>query len=61
MKLFDTIAGLFKTADASAPAVLPGRNDVCWCGSGKKYKKCHMPEDEKKDAQKNCAGACGTS
>lgn len=18
-----------------------GRNDVCWCGSGKKYKRCH--------------------
>ena len=21
------------------------RNDVCWCGSGKKYKKCHMEQD----------------
>lgn len=20
-----------------------GRNDACWCGSGKKYKKCHYP------------------
>lgn len=20
---------------------LPGRNDPCWCGSGKKFKKCH--------------------
>jgi len=20
-----------------------GRNDLCWCGSGKKYKKCHYP------------------
>jgi preprotein translocase subunit SecA len=19
-----------------------GRNDPCWCGSGKKYKKCHL-------------------
>ena len=19
----------------------PGRNDPCWCGSGKKFKKCH--------------------
>ena len=30
--------------DAQAQAVLgkkPGRNDPCWCGSGKKYKKCH--------------------
>lgn len=23
------------------------RNDVCWCGSGKKYKKCHLFLDEK--------------
>jgi methionyl aminopeptidase len=23
------------------------RNDPCWCGSGKKYKKCHLFEDEK--------------
>jgi len=21
-----------------------GRNDKCWCGSGKKYKKCHYPD-----------------
>jgi len=21
----------------------PGRNDPCWCGSGKKYKTCHYP------------------
>lgn len=21
-----------------------GRNDPCWCGSGKKWKKCHHPE-----------------
>lgn len=24
-----------------------GRNDSCWCGSGKKYKSCHMALDEK--------------
>ena len=23
------------------------RNELCWCGSGKKYKKCHMFMDEK--------------
>lgn len=22
-----------------------GRNDPCWCGSGKKYKKCHLNRD----------------
>lgn len=24
------------------------RNELCWCGSGKKYKKCHLKEDETK-------------
>ena len=24
---------------------VPGRNDACWCGSGKKYKHCHMKLD----------------
>lgn len=24
-----------------------GRNDLCWCGSGLKYKKCHNSFDEK--------------
>jgi methionyl aminopeptidase len=23
------------------------RNDLCWCGSGRKYKKCHLNFDEK--------------
>jgi methionyl aminopeptidase len=26
---------------------VPGRNDDCWCGSGKKYKKCHMRKDSR--------------
>jgi hypothetical protein len=24
----------------------PGRNDPCWCGSGKKYKRCHLQSDQ---------------
>lgn len=24
-----------------------GRNDICWCGSGIKYKKCHYNFDSK--------------
>ena len=24
-----------------------GRNDPCWCGSGKKYKACHQAFDER--------------
>ena len=25
------------------PSVLPVSNDNCWCGSGRKYKRCHKP------------------
>ncbi len=27
-----------------APKKQIGRNDPCWCGSGKKFKKCHYPQ-----------------
>lgn len=27
-----------------------GRNDNCWCGSGKKWKKCHFPNPGKEGA-----------
>ena len=29
-----------------------GRNDPCWCGSGKKYKSCHAAFDDKLAAYK---------
>lgn len=29
----------------SAPQWRLGRNDPCWCGSGKKYKHCHLEAD----------------
>ena len=28
-----------------------GRNDPCYCGSGKKYKKCHLAQDEAEEQQ----------
>jgi len=28
------------------PTHSTGRNDPCWCGSGKKYKKCHLAADQ---------------
>lgn len=39
------------SSSAAKPVINPlkvdkkklGRNDSCWCGSGKKYKKCHYP------------------
>jgi hypothetical protein len=27
------------------PRLKVGRNEHCWCGSGKKYKRCHLQED----------------
>jgi hypothetical protein len=27
----------------------PGRNEPCWCGSGQKYKRCHLSEDQQGD------------
>jgi methionyl aminopeptidase len=29
------------------------RNDPCWCGSGKKFKKCHYPQMPKEDVPKS--------
>jgi hypothetical protein len=34
-----------KSAEYVPPAQLPGRNDPCHCGSGKKYKKCCEDKD----------------
>jgi hypothetical protein len=37
-----------EAAEVRKPAVRrkgPGRNEPCWCGSGKKYKRCHLDED----------------
>ena len=28
-----------------------GRNDPCHCGSGKKYKQCHLAKDEAKERE----------
>lgn len=28
-----------------------GRNDLCPCGSGKKYKKCCLPKDQQEERE----------
>ena len=49
------------TLDAATRYKQTGRNDDCACGSGKKYKKCHLREDEesisKALAEKNAEAA----
>jgi hypothetical protein len=32
-------------AAAAREGKFPGRNEPCWCGSGKKYKQCHLRKD----------------
>jgi len=32
------------SSSASSSPKKIGRNDPCWCGSGKKWKKCHYPQ-----------------
>jgi len=59
MGLFDRVISLVKKKQEVVPEVTPGRNDPCWCGSGRKYKKCHLPEEEKKTAEKACYLNCG--
>jgi hypothetical protein len=34
-----------------------GRNDRCWCGSGKKYKACHLASDDRKRSAERSAMA----
>lgn len=36
-----------RPAPRPQPAI-PKRNDPCWCGSGKKYKLCHMRSDRRR-------------
>ena len=39
-----------------------GRNDPCWCGSGKKFKRCHWPEQGNPiKAERAAFGPFGTS
>ena len=36
-----------------------GRNDLCWCGSGKKYKQCHLAADDAKVGEQRRLKAAG--
>jgi hypothetical protein len=37
---------LVMPATPARPERRPGRNEPCWCGSARKYKKCHLAADE---------------
>ena len=48
MSIASWFRNLFASASAKPQPVEVGRNDLCWCGSGKKFKKCHLKSDELK-------------
>ena len=53
---------LNKLFGVKQPETIPklGRNDLCWCGSGEKYKKCHLESDMKKQSRLR-ASTCSVS
>ncbi|MCP4896511.1 MAG: hypothetical protein GY906_06000 [bacterium] len=38
-----------------------GRNDICWCGSQRKYKQCHMSSDNQRRSAARATGPKGAS
>jgi SEC-C motif len=40
-----------EVAVTEVPARRPGRNEPCYCGSGKKYKHCHLAQDEEAERE----------
>ena len=49
VSIYDLCCTAFEPLDEDETvraAPRPDRNDPCWCGSGKKYKKCHLEADE---------------
>jgi preprotein translocase subunit SecA len=38
-----------------------GRNDPCWCGSGKKYKQCHLRQDQSGQGRPDAQAGQATS
>lgn len=59
MGLLQGILNYFTPKEDNIQQVKVGRNDLCWCGSGKKYKKCHLDEDGRKYSEK-LAACCTT-
>ncbi len=46
MGWFTNLVKSLNSNNQCPPPVLPRKNDPCWCGSGIKYKKCHLIKDK---------------
>ncbi|MEJ2183524.1 MAG: SEC-C metal-binding domain-containing protein [Nitrospirota bacterium] len=60
MGFLKRIVGRFSSNGEACTGPKPGRNEPCWCGSGMKYKKCHLEEDTKKE-RRFFSPSCGPS
>lgn len=60
MGLLGSIAKAFGSEAKPTSDTTIGRNDPCWCGSGNKYKRCHLDSDQRRiqSQKKTC---CTTS
>ncbi len=54
----DMIESMLAPKEAPGPPRDLGRNEPCWCGSGKKYKRCHLDED-RQEQKNSCSLRCG--
>lgn len=66
MGMMDMVAGWFGsgTKDSRYDGRMAkelGRNEQCWCGSGQKYKRCCLPQDEKKLRAASAASCSGST
>ncbi|MBI4396392.1 MAG: SEC-C domain-containing protein [Elusimicrobia bacterium] len=52
MGLEKIVSKLLPSAEGEPAAFLLGRNDPCRCGSKKKYKKCHLAQDEEAERKR---------
>lgn len=57
MKWLKRLLGSEDRGDERGPI---GRNDPCWCGSGAKYKRCHLESDLAK-ARARAVTPCASS
>lgn len=60
MGILDSIGKWLTEGHKQCETPIVGRNEPCWCGSGMKYKKCHMEHDAQKQSAKRRIN-CGTS
>lgn len=58
MGILKYLVDMISPAETDAAPADMSRNQACWCGSGRKYKKCHLQEDEKK-LRSQAAAHCG--